>query len=540
MLHSPRVRVLPAALGVIAYAVVSATPQSRTMDDPFAAFWSAPTAAAAAELVQTVAKSGITFEDAYRRLSEGRAYGPQPTGVVRLTNRTAPGVDHNFILNVPESYDPARRYQVRIHLHGGVMGRADNRTVGAGTIGALAGAEQIYVIPYAWSASPWWSDDEVLELHDIVDAVRRRYNVDENRVVLSGVSDGGTGAYYVAMRDTTPFAAFLPLNGFLMVLANHDLQIDGPLFPNNLRNKPFFAVNGGRDPLYPTSIVDPYVAHLRSGGVSIDYHPQPDAGHNTQWWPQVKDVFEQFVLEHPRSPLPDTLTWETASGTADPGVLGAAAAPGWSRAHWLVIDRLGAQKNDADANALPDLNEEHRPPAPEFGARTNGMHVFRVAPGSNAERIGLKPGDGVLRLNDESVGGYEDLDEALKNLKPGADITLFVARDNLPVELRGRYEPQMAMPPPRQLFDRGGPSGRVDLVRRGNTVEATTRGVAAFTLLLSPGQFDFARPVKVVVNGRTIIERRVTKDLRTLLKWAAADNDRTMLFAAELAIHLVR
>ena len=35
---------------------------------------------------------------------------------------------------------------------------------------------------------------------------------------VAGVSDGGTGAYYVAMRDTTPYASFLPLNGFIMVL----------------------------------------------------------------------------------------------------------------------------------------------------------------------------------------------------------------------------------------------------------------------------------------------------------------------------------
>ena len=77
------------------------------------------------------------------------------------------------------------------------------------------------------------------------------YNVDENRVVVSGVSDGGTGAYYVAMRETTPFASFLPLNGYWMVLASGDID-DGMLFANNLRNKPLFAVNGGRDPLYPT------------------------------------------------------------------------------------------------------------------------------------------------------------------------------------------------------------------------------------------------------------------------------------------------
>jgi hypothetical protein len=60
--------------------------------------------------------------------------------------------------------------------------------------------------------------------------------------------------------------------------------------------------------------------------------------------------------------------------------------------------------------------------------------------------------------------------------------------------------------------------------------------VAAFTLLLSPDQFDLNRAVTVVVNGRTVFERVVQRDIRTLLKWAARDNDRTMLFAAEVPI----
>src|SRR5262249_26278189 len=162
--------------------------------------------------------------------------------------------------------------------------------------------------------------------------------------------------------------------------------------------------NGGKDPLYPISAVEPFVKHLM-GGVNIEYHPQPEAGHNTAWWPQVKDSFEKFVVDHPRDPYPDKLTWETAGEH--------------NRAHWLVVDQLGAATNDAPA--LPDLNLM-RDPDPFPGARA------RVLP----------------------------------------------------------------------LFSRTKRTGRVDLVRIGNTIEATTRSVGAFTVLLSPDKFDFNQPVKVV------------------------------------------
>jgi hypothetical protein len=46
--------------------------------------------------------------------------------------------------------------------------------------------------------------------------------------------------------------------------------------------------------------------------------------------------------------------------------------------------------------------------------------------------------------------------------------------------------------------------------------------------------------VRVVANGRTVFDGRVQKDVRTLTKWAAIDNDRTMLFGAEIKIDLAR
>ena len=89
-----------------------------------------------------------------------------------------------------------------------------------------------------------------------------------------------------------------------------------------------------------------------------------------------------------------------------------------------------------------------------------------------------------------------------------------------------------------RLFERPHRPGRVDLVRHENTIEAQTRDVESFTLLLSPDKFNFDEPVKVIANGRPVFEGRVERNLKTLLTWAARDNDRTMLYGAELSIKL--
>jgi hypothetical protein len=498
--------------------------QSAAVTAAFTQFWAAKSPTEAQQRVDAIVKSGVGFDEAFQRLRKGRPYAPQPTGQVRLTNRTADGVEHQFVLNIPDTYDPSRACQVRFQLHGGVMMRSDNGIVGPGTVGALTGAEQIYIVPYSWNAAPWWSDDQLLNLVDILDTAKRTYNIDENRVVLSGVSDGGTGAYYVAMRETTPFASFLPLNGFWMVLDSSSLKVDGPLYGNNLRNKPFFIVNGGQDQLYPTDLVDPHIDHFKKHGVALVYEPQPDAGHNTRWWPDVKDHFEAFVRDHPRRPLPDTLTWETSDTAAH------------NRAHWLVIDKLGATASDW--KSMDDLNEVQISPRLDFGLQSVGGRVVRVDPGSNADKLGFKVADALVEVNGETVSISTDILETLSSQKPGSYVDFVVSRNNKPVELSGVYDPPLVSYAPRQLFDRPVPSGRVDLVREGNTVRATTRGVTAFTLLVSPDQFDFDKPVHVFVNGRTVFSGRVKKDVSTLLKWAARDNDRTMLFAAEVRINL--
>jgi hypothetical protein len=189
-----------------------------------------------------------------------------------------------------------------------------------------------------------------------------------------------------------------------------------------------FVVNGGRDPIYPSALVEPVLKDLTDSGADLSYHPLPDARHDTAWWPEVKDDFETFVTEHPRQPHPERITWETNNLEHN-------------RAHWLVIDKLDPRDT----------------------------------------RAGLLLG-----------------------------------------------------PAPLESFFRKRVSGRVTVSRSGNRIVALSRGVAQFTLLLSPDVFDFSQPIQVILNGHVEFEGIVQPSVETLLKWAARDNDRTMLYGAEL------
>jgi hypothetical protein len=465
-------------LAAAAFAIVLSTgpiTASPASDAALSTFLDASTPTDAAKAADAVLKSGPSFDEVYAALKRGRQYkGNAPKGIVTRTHFLN-GIEFPYTLDVPLNYDASKTYQLRVQLHGGV-GRPDAAPRGNG-IGQLAGV----------------------------------------------VSDGGTGTYYYSMRETTPFAAFLPLNGAIAVLRNTSMRIDGELFMNNMKDKPFFIVNGGKDPLYPTATVEPYIRQMQRSGVTVTYLPQPDAVHNTAWWPDVKDTYEGFVREHPRVPLPDTLTWETD------------LRAGTGRAHWLVIDALAPQKKDAAP--LPDVNDVLGPGVPDFGVTVVGTTIRNVAAGSNADGFGLLPGDVVEKLGPRVVPSGLDITDLLDLVAPGTALTLTVKRGNDSVELKGTYNPVTA-PRRAPFFTHVRPSGRVDLTRDGNTITATTRRVGAFTLLLSPDQFDFSKPITVLSDGKTAFEGMVKKDLASLLKWAARDDDRTMLFGAELTIKI--
>jgi acetyl esterase/lipase len=508
------------ALAALAVSLTAALP---AVDAAFAQFWDARTTEEAARAAALVIGSGVRFDEAVSRLKRGRTYAADVArGIVRPTHRIGDTM-FPYTLEVPESYDPARRYQVRVQLHGGVM-RPEPSPPRNG-VGALAGAEQIYVLPASWADAPWWSDVQIENVRVILDAVKRTYNVDENRVALAGVSDGGTATFYFAMRDTTPYASYLSLIGALAVLRNPGNGIEGDLYPHNLLNRPLFVVNGGRDPLYPVSAVEPYVEHLRKNGAEIEFLPQPEGGHNTAWWPEVKSAFERFVSTHPRNPTPDRITWESN------------LSANTSRAYWLVIDKLA--KPAAGTGDMADVNDLPRGSVPNFGIRATGARVTAVVRGSNADSFGLLPGDAIVRVNERSIPPGVNVIDLLSTYEPRSRMTLLVARNNRPVTLNGVFSPVNG-PRVEPIFVHRLPSGRVDLIREGNTVRATTRGVAGFTLLLSPDLFDFSKPVKIIANGKVAFDGRARPSVATLMKWAARDNDRTMLFGAEVHVTLER
>ena len=366
--------------------------QPSAIDKAFADFWRADDPRDAARAGERLVKAGVEFEAAYQRLKAGRSYAKAKTGEFPMRFPAAAGLLFDNVIEVPVEYSADRAWALRVQLHGGVNRREQARIEGAGVEedeaarggraptltrrrqpNRIPGEPQIYVFPSGSANAAWWHAHQVENILRLVDRLKRRYNVDESRVYLTGISDGGTGAYYMAMKDPTIWSAFLPLNGSIKVLGNPAVRADGELYAGNLVNRPLYIVNGGRDPLYPVEHVQTHVDLFLRLGVPLVFRPQPDAGHDTSWWPYERSLFENFVKQKPRPPYPARVSWETERTDR------------FNRADWLLIDRIGAGRSDAVFDGV-DFFERRKSSGRvdierqgnRFEARSRGVRQFTL------------------------------------------------------------------------------------------------------------------------------------------------------------------
>lgn len=280
----------------------------------------------------------------FQLVQAGPSYSPDvATGVVTGVRIADDGRRFPYALLIPESYDAARAYPVEFMLHGGVgrPARPEGETLWRGGYDNLRREDRIVVVPAGWSEAYWWQDSQADNVAEILRRVKRDYHVDDDRVVLGGVSDGGTGAYFFAFKQPTQWSAFLAYIGHPAVLRNPQSGGGHRLYFENLMNKPLYIVNGEVDRLYPAESVQPFIEVLQQAEIEHVFRVIEDGGHNTRWLPEETPAIEAFKQENPRDPLPEKLNW-----IAD-------RVDRYNRNHWLVIDELSDSKT-------PGIIEVHR------------------------------------------------------------------------------------------------------------------------------------------------------------------------------------
>lgn len=297
-------------------------------------FWSASTSEQQQSSQHQLLQQVPNVDRLYQLLKAGPSYPDNAAVGQQESARIAgDGTRFPYVILVPDEYDSARSYPVEFMLHGGVS-RPEWEAGGSWWrrgYDSLKQPDRIVVVPASWKDAFWWFDNQAESLAAILKTVKQEYNVDDNRVTLSGVSDGGTGTYFFAFKQPTEWAVFLPYIGHPGVLRNTQSGGGHNLYFENLMDKALYIVNGENDPLYPAASVQPFIDVLEQANINYIFKAIEDGGHNTSWLPEERPMIEQFKLDNPRDPFPEVIRW-----VAD-------RTDRYNRNLWLQLDELAAE-----------------------------------------------------------------------------------------------------------------------------------------------------------------------------------------------------
>jgi phospholipase/carboxylesterase len=192
------------------------------------------------------------------------------TGIMHDHNE--PGSRGGFSIYVPEYYAPDRARPLVMALHGG----SGN---GRGFLWSwLRDARSHGVILVAPTATgPTWAlmgdDTDTPNLARILDAVRSRWNVDANRMLLTGMSDGGTFCYVTGFESTSPFTHLAPVAATFHPLMAEIADAE------RLRGLPVHIVHGRLDWMFPVQVARQTRDALSAAGANVTYRELDDLSH---------------------------------------------------------------------------------------------------------------------------------------------------------------------------------------------------------------------------------------------------------------------
>lgn len=139
-------------------------------------------------------------------------------------------------------------------------------------------AECIVIMPQC-PLNTFWAA-KVESIIKFIEQLIKEYNVDEDRVYLTGLSMGGYGTWFTAMARPDLFAAIAPVCG------------GGMAWNAEVLKMPIWTFHGAEDPVVSPYQTDEMVAKLRKVNSDVTYTRIDGVGHNV--W---ENAYNEKLLE---------------------------------------------------------------------------------------------------------------------------------------------------------------------------------------------------------------------------------------------------
>ena len=201
---------------------------------------------------------------------------PEPTEGVSVGFHTSDAEDRDqrggLVVYVPESYDGVEPWPLVVALHGG---SGNGRDFVWTWLREAKSRRALILSPTSQDGT--WSlmgpDHDLGPLSRMVDFVGEHWNLDRSRVLVTGLSDGGTYSLLCGLAEGSPFTHIAPVSGVLhpLNLANGNIE--------RARGRPIYLVHGTLDWMFPVALARAAHETLEQAGAEIVFREIADLSH---------------------------------------------------------------------------------------------------------------------------------------------------------------------------------------------------------------------------------------------------------------------
>lgn len=251
----------------------------------------------------------------YERLKEDRPYLAKAKRDYSISLPVNDTSSTSYFVHLPQNYNPAQKYPLLIFLHGAVR---YNEFSDYQTKSVLSGwnrfyseladqGEVILVFPSGSKQYNWMiPDDGFYLIPKIVREIKKGIHIDDNKVFVTGHSNGATGSFSYLMKQPTVFAGFYGFNTYPKVFT-------GGTFIGNILNRSFISFSTDEDYYYPPTANDSLKTLLHA--LAADYKEYRYNGF-PHWFPAfdeskpAHEILFADLKKRSRNPFPAEITWE--------------------------------------------------------------------------------------------------------------------------------------------------------------------------------------------------------------------------------------
>ena len=259
------------------------------------------------------AKNG---KQAYQEIKSFNAYQAKNDIGYSIEFKVTDSIITSYYVSLPSRYNPKKSYPVLFFLHGAVSGNSLSSFQNASWVmdgwnryytKYAAVNEVIMVYPKGSKKFNWMKpDDGFFMVPAMLREIKKSINVDDDKVFITGHSNGATGSFSYLMKQQSPFAGFYGFNTQPRVRT-------GGTFVRNILSRSFFNVSTDEDYYFPPDANDSLNVIMKKMGADYQDHRYKGWPH---WFPQFDESEPAYKLlfkdlkSRSRNPFQKSIYWE--------------------------------------------------------------------------------------------------------------------------------------------------------------------------------------------------------------------------------------